>query len=130
VRVFVSHGSGDAWVAQQMARCIGDQGAMAFLDVNDVETGDDFKRRIKAEIARSDELVALLTPVSRRRSWLWAEIGAAWILEKRIVAITYGLTRAELEADGGMAVLEDRHFRELNVFDTYLYELHERVTDG
>ncbi len=113
-----------------MARCIGDQGAMAFLDVNDVETGDDFKRRIKAEIARSDELVALLTPVSRRRSWLWAEIGAAWILEKRIVAITYGLTRAELEADGGMAVLEDRHFRELNVFDTYLYELHERVTDG
>jgi hypothetical protein len=130
VRVFVSHGSGDAWVAHQMARCIGDQGATVFPDVNDLETGDDFKRRIRAEIARSDELVALLTPISRRRSWLWVEIGAAWVLGKRIAAIMYGVSRAELDADGGMAVLEDRHFRELNMFDTYLDELRRRVTNG
>jgi hypothetical protein len=113
-----------------MARCIGDQGAMAFLDVNDVETGDDFKRRIRAEIARSDELVALLTPISRRWAWLWAEIGAGWIKEKRIVAITYGVTRTDPEADGGTAVLEDRHIRELNAFQTCLDELKKRVTDG
>ena len=128
MKVFVSHGSGDAWVARQMARCITDQGASTFLDANDVETGDDFKRRIKAAIAASDELVALLTPISRRRSWLWVEIGAAWVLEKRVVAITYGVSRADLEADGGKAVLEDLHLRELNTFDEYLSELRGRLT--
>jgi hypothetical protein len=114
-----------------MARCIEECGAETFLDVNDIATGDDFKELIRAEIARSDELVALFTPFSRDRSWLWVEIGAAWFARKRIVAITYGMNMEDLERDGGgRAILTDMHHRSLNDFDPYLHELRERIASG
>ena len=131
MKVFLSHGSRDAWVAQQMALCIAGCGAETYLDVNDVATGDDFKTQIRAEIALADELVVLFTPFSIRRSWVWVEIGAAWALGKRIVGIMYGMTEAQLEkASGGKAVLADLHLRDLNGFDTYLEELRRRIGDG
>lgn len=127
----MSHGSHDAWIARQMARCVGDCGAETFLDAFDIQTGDDFKARIRDEIIRSDELVVLLTPFSRRRSWLWSEIGLAWGLGKRVVPITYGMTIADLDGeDGGeRGVLEAHHFRGLNDFEAYLNELRGRVSD-
>jgi len=67
MRVFISHGSHDTWIARQVARCIEDAGATTFLDANDIETGDKFKSLIRQEIIRSDEFVALLTPFSRTR---------------------------------------------------------------
>ncbi len=131
MRVFVSHGSHDSWIARQMEHCIKECGAETFLDVNDIATGDDFKEVVRAEIALADELVALFTPFSRDRSWLWIEIGAAWFARKRIVAITYGMTMGDLEQDGGgRAILADVHLRALNDFDVYLQELRERVPHG
>jgi hypothetical protein len=132
MKVSISHGAHDAWVAKQMARCIEECGAETFLDVNDIETGDEFKSRIRAEIIGSDEFVALLTPFSRRRSWLWNEIGVAWGHRKRIVAITYGMAMADLDNEdgGGRGVLEGYQFRRLNDFETYVHELRERVPNG
>jgi hypothetical protein len=132
MKVFLSHGAHDAWIAKQMERCIKECGADTFLDVNDIETGDEFKARIRAEIIGSDELVALLTPFSRGRSWLWNEIGVAWGLQKRIVAITYGMTMADLDTEdgGGRGVLEGYQFRNLNDFETYVHELRERIPNG
>ncbi len=128
MKVFISHGSRDTWIARQMARCVGDCGAETFIDVNDITTGDDFKAQIRGEIARSDELVALFTPSSIDRSWVWVEIGAAWALGKRIVGIIYGMTIAQFEkGGGGRAVLADLHLRDLNDFDTYLDELRRRI---
>jgi hypothetical protein len=132
MKVFLSHGDYDEWIAKQMARCIEECGSEVFLDVNDIETGDEWRSRIKAEIINSDELVALLTPFSVKRTWLWHEIGAAWVLQKRIVAITYGMTVADLDnADGGgRGVLEGYQFRALKDFETYLHELRERIPNG
>jgi len=129
--VFISHGSHDAWIARQMARCVRECGADTFLDVNDIATGDEFKELIRARIAEAEELVALFTPFSRDRSWLWVEIGAAWFARKRLVAILYGMTMADLERDGGgRAILADIHIRPLDAFENYLDELRERVTHG
>jgi hypothetical protein len=102
--VFVSHGSHDTWIARQMARCIGDAGAETFLDANDLHTGDEFKRVILDELRRSDELVALFTPFSRRSVWLWSEIAIAASLDKRVVGIFYGMTLEDLRHDGGTGV--------------------------
>jgi len=115
-----------------MARCIEECGSEVFLDVNDIETGDEFRSKIRAEIIDSDELVALLTPFSRQRTWLWNEIGVAWGHQKRIVAITYGMTVADLDNEdgGGRGVLEGYQFRGLNDFETYLHELRERIPNG
>jgi TIR domain len=129
--VFISHGSHDAWIAQQMARCVGECSVETFLDVNDIATGDEFKEVIRTKISQADELVALFTPFSRDRSWLWVEIGAAWYARKRLVAVLFGMTMADLERDGGgRAILTDIHSRPLNAFDGYLDELRERVLHG
>jgi hypothetical protein len=131
-KVFVSHGSADAWIARQMGRSIRDDcGATTFLDVEDVAAGDDFKTRVHTEIRASRELVALFTPWSARRSWVWIEVGAAWGQGKRVVAVLQGLSIPELEeVAGGKGVLEDLDVIELNGFDQYISELKTRVGEA
>lgn len=125
--VFVSHGKEDAWVANRIAQGIRECGASTFLDETDIAKGDDFKKLIHREIEYSDELVALFTPWSLNRSWVWVEIGAAWGQGKRVVAILYGVSIKELESSGGMGILEDINLVELNKFDEYLSELKNRA---
>ena len=131
-KVFVSHGTEDSWVAQQMGRRIReDCGASTFLDVDDVALGDNFKQRIHAELRQAQELVALFTPWSARRAWVWIEIGAAWAQEKRVVAVLYGLSVAQFEeVAGGKAVFENLHILQLNNFDRYLIELRARLLEA
>jgi hypothetical protein len=131
-RVFVSHGSVDAWIARQMGRRIReDCGAQTFLDVDDVATGDNFKQRVHSEIRAAHELVALFTPWSARRSWVWIEVGAAWAREKRVIAVLHGLSISEFEEiAGGKGVFEDIHIIQLNDFDQYIAELAGRVVEA
>jgi TIR domain len=129
-RIFVSHGKDDAWVANRIAQEIRDCGASTFLDETNIAKGDDFKKAIQLEIAKCDELVALFTPWSAQRFWVWVEIGAAWGQSKRIVAILYGVTTSELEEIGGsMANLEAINILHINKFDDYLVELRRRLTE-
>jgi hypothetical protein len=115
-----------------MARCIGDLGADSFLDAYDIVTGDDFETRIKDGLAGCDELVALFTPMSMRRAWVFMEIGAAWVQGKRVSAMLYGLTLRDFEGEAatGAGLLASRHVRDLNDFDHYLSELKTRCSDG
>jgi hypothetical protein len=48
---------------------------MTFLDNNDLSKGDDFKHEIRPEVGGSDALLALFTPWSMQRNWVWVEIG-------------------------------------------------------
>ncbi len=124
--IFVSHGKKDMWVASSIAQHIKQCGASTFLDESNIAKGDDFKKLIHKEIAICDELVALFTPWSVARTWVWVEIGAAWGQGKRIVAVLYGITVQELEKAGGRGILEDINLVELNQFDDYLAELKSR----
>jgi hypothetical protein len=130
-RVFVSHGKDDSWVAGRIAREIQSAGATTFLDETDIPKGDDFKTRIHSEIKACSELVALFTPWSAQRFWVWVEVGAAWGQGKRIIAILYQITVPELEKLGGSrAILEDINILELNGFDKYVDELRNRMKGG
>lgn len=127
-RVFISHGKSASWIAKQLAKEVRECGASTFLDETDIPAGSDFKSMIKQEIADCDELVALFTPWSARRFWVWSEVGAAWGQDKRVIAVLYGLTVAELEELGeSKAVLEDINILNLNGVDRYLHELRIRV---
>jgi TIR domain len=99
-RVFISHGKEDSWIANHLARDVQGCGASTFLDETDISTGDDFKRIILKEIAACNELIALFTPWSSARSWVWAEVGVAWGQGKRIIALLYGVTVSDLERLG------------------------------
>ena len=76
------------------------------------------------------ELVALFTPFSALRPWVWIEVGGAWLLDKRVIAVLHGLSVAEFdEISRGKGVFEDIHIVQLNDFDRYLDELSTRVAE-
>jgi TIR domain len=129
--VFISHGWHDRWIAKQMARLIAEAGANPFIDIFDIKKGDRIESKIQEGLNAANELVALLTPWSVDRNWVWAEIAAAWALRKRYVGILYGLTMAHIEQNhGGLAVLKPINCMVIDEFDDDLSELKDRLKAG
>ncbi len=128
-RIFVSHGWTDKWVAEQIAKRLKDDcNCEAFIDVFDIAKGDDIEERIFKELPKCSELVALLTPWSADRNWVWIEIGAARALGLRVVAVLYGITLADLDKDrGGKGFLGSKNIVEINSIDVYLNEVTKRA---
>lgn len=128
-RVFISHGWHDRWIARQIARCIEqDAGGEAFIDIFDISKGDRIEERVRAGLQSSQELIALITPWSVDRNWVWAEMSGAWILGKRIVAVLYGVSLREIdEKHGGAAILSPTNVAHIDEMDQYLTELKFRV---
>jgi hypothetical protein len=120
--VFISHSSADRWVAKRMAEIIERRakrhGVRTFLDEVDLEGGDRIVPVIKANLRSCEEFVILLSPSSIARQWVLAEVGGAWILDKRIMAITYNLA-----ADKIPDIIRHDKSYELNDFDRYVSEL-------
>jgi hypothetical protein len=94
----------------------------------DIHKGDRFEDLIREELPRCNELIALLTPWSIERNWVWTEIAAAWITKKPFVGILYGLTLKEIEVEhGGAACLSSTTVATIDEFDTYLAQLRIRI---
>ena len=88
-KVFVFHGSSDLWIACQFSKELQSLGASPFLDQTNVPKGSpNFKTIIREDISVSRELIALFTPWSAMRSWVWIEIGAAWSREIPILSVS------------------------------------------
>ena len=67
MKVFVSHGSHDAWIARQMARCIAECGAEVLIDAYDLKSGDRVAETLAELIEQAAEMVVLFTPFSKNR---------------------------------------------------------------
>ncbi len=106
-------------------------GGETFLDEADIEYGDDFEDRILAAARDSKELLVLLTPWALKRPYIWLEIGAVWVLGRRIVGVLHGLTANELVTqDGTPALLKRIDLVRLNHVDDYFDQLHGRVSQN
>ena len=120
--VFISHSSKDRWIARQMARLIEEQGIQTFLDEKDIQGGDLIFETIRKKIQECDELLVLLNSYSAESDWVKFEIGAAWVLRKRIVPIVDNVSAEQ------MPVLPEQvQAVDLNDFDNYLNHLVERA---
>lgn len=127
-RVFISHSSADSWVASQLEKGASAAGAATFLDVSDIDHGDDFEERLLEAAEEADELLVLLTPWARPSRYVWMEIGAFWFQRKRIVVVLYGLTAEEVSGDSEMPVrLKLTNFVELNRIEGYFRQLESRA---
>lgn len=127
-RLFFSHGGDDTYIVQQFLKPkVESSGAAVFLDAGKIEYGDDFRQLILAELAQCDELLVLFTQSSLQRPWVLAEVGAALIRGRRIVAIAYGPTEAELQKLGVLSLIGNISLLKLEDFDDYVEELHGRV---
>jgi hypothetical protein len=127
-RLFISHGGDDTFIVREFLKPkVEFTGASVFLDAGRLEYGDDFREVILAELARADELLVLLTPSSIRRPWVAAEIGAALVRSKRIVAVRYGPSESELQKFGLLSLIGTKMLLRLDDFDEYVSQLKRRA---
>jgi len=127
-RVFISHGWHDRWIAKQMASLISAAGAEPFVDFYDIKKGDRILDKVEQGIREANELVALLTPWSIDRNWVWVEIASAWGQGKRYTGVLYGLSIEKIDKEhGGVAILGPTNLASLDEFDDYLSDLKARV---
>ena len=61
-RIFFSHGGEDTYIVQLLGPKVETSGATVFLDAGLIKYGDDFRKKIFAELNECDELLVLLTP--------------------------------------------------------------------
>ena len=128
LKVFISHGSEDTWLARKIAADIDHLGGRFFVDQDDIAHGDDFEERILGAEEECSELLVLLTPWSIKRPWIWLEIGFFRHARKRIVGVLYGMTTQEISTDPDVAsVIKKLDMVRLNDLDTYLAQLSKRI---
>jgi hypothetical protein len=130
VRVFVSH-SRDGELARQICTGIEGAGAEWFLDEARIEAGDVFERRILEALRNCTEHVILLSPRSVQRPYVWMEIGAAWVLNRRIVGVLNGISLRDLRAiDGLPALILSLNLIDLRNVNQFFDELRRRVAEA
>lgn len=105
-RVFISHIHEEKDVALALHRLIEAQLGSAvgsnvevFLSSDRFQwhAGEDWLKRIKAELSEANVVVVLLSPQSLARHWINLEAGAAWVLDRTIIpALHSGLSLGEL----------------------------------
>lgn len=126
--MFISHSTKDRWIAKQIARVIEEKGRRygirTFLDEKDIEGGESIPESIRKNIQECSEFLVLLSRYSIGRPWVLIEIGAAWVLGKRVVAIVDKVSPEEMPD----AIAPYRAI-DLNSFDEYLEQLLDRAKE-
>jgi TIR domain len=122
LKVFISHSSTDQWIANKIAADLSELGIAVFLDVKDLETGDDFDEVIRRQLSESDELLVLISAIALSSHWVMMEFGAARALGKRLALVLIGVSPNELPAP------INRHLaRDINQIERYYDELKQRL---
>lgn len=126
--VFISHSSKERWIARQMSSLIESKGkkygVKTFLDERDIKGGDSFPESIRKNIRECNEIIVLLSRNSINRQWILIEIGAAFQIKKRIIAILNDISPDKLPD-----VISLDKAIDLNNFDDYLKQLLNRTKE-
>ena len=123
VRVFLSHSQRDRWIARQIDRHLRESGGVeTFLDENDIQGGDRITDAVRAGLVACDEFVVILSAASVGSDWVKAEIGGAWILQKRIIIVLDKLSPRDIPQ-----IVSDYKAFDLNDIERYLEEVRSRL---
>jgi hypothetical protein len=100
-------------VARQVCTVIEATGAVAWMD-EAIEAGEKFEDRLLRALDECAEHVILLSPSAITRPYVWMELGAAWVLKRKVIGILNGISVRELRAFDGMPNL----IVDLNLIDS------------
>ena len=98
-RVFISHSSKDKPVAIVLDAFLKSRGVEIFLDVDQIQVGENLPQSIESGISGCDYFLLLWSDESRNSNWVKAEITTATKLNKQIVP--YRLDQTELPGSIG-----------------------------
>lgn len=62
-----------------------------------ISAGADWLSDIESKLVKSQAIIAIITPTSIERSWLWFEIGAAWLKGRNDDCRIYPLCASEID---------------------------------
>lgn len=85
-KVFVSYAHSDRALAEQLFRTLHSM-PVEFWSADQLKVGENWSDVLRSRIRDSQYFVLLLTPNTFESSWVQQELGAAWALGKRIVAV-------------------------------------------
>lgn len=124
--VFISHSSKDSFVVSLLEKYIKEKcrkdGVETYLDVRDLEGGDNITQEIKEQIQKCNEVIVFVTKHSSSSSWVITETGAAWGLDKRIVVIIDKVSPQEMPK-----IVVPYKAIDVNDFNTYIKQLSGRA---
>lgn len=87
-QIFLSYASRDRDRALALARRLRQEpGLKVFVSDDDLAVGDDIGAKMRSALRDSDAIVALVTRSYLESDWTGAELGAAWMLDKPVVAV-------------------------------------------
>jgi hypothetical protein len=81
--VFISYATADQTEVRKFHQDLLERGIDPFLDIMDIEPGDDVVMSINGALERSDFYVLVWSAAARDRYWVNSEISAAMVLEQR-----------------------------------------------
>jgi len=90
--VFISYSRKDSEIVKRFADELGKAGYRCWLDVDGVETGDEFKSKIVTAIKESELFLFFSSQASNRSPWTVKEVNVAVSLKKTIIPIKLDAT--------------------------------------
>jgi hypothetical protein len=88
--VFISYSHLDNELANSLYSKLKSAGLRCFLSEKDIAASERWENRIRDALRSSQRVLLLITPNSKDSSWVIAETGAAWALDKPLVpALVY-----------------------------------------
>lgn len=84
--LFVSYSHEDSAIAKGLVSRFEKAGLRCFIAEQDIAAGELWEPRIRKAILDAKRIFLLITPRSKNSPWIAAEAGAAWALEKELIA--------------------------------------------
>ena len=85
-KVFVSYARSDHALAEELFRILRSI-PVDVWSADQLRTGENWSDVLRSRLRESDYFLLLLTPNTRESSWVLQELGAAWVLGKRIIPV-------------------------------------------
>jgi hypothetical protein len=100
--VFISHATSDAefaYAVQQEIEKVFAMGVSVFCTSSPgaIPVGTDWLGNVEQKLGSAQAVIAIITPVSIERPWLWFEIGATWSKGRSGNCIIYPLCAPEID---------------------------------
>jgi hypoxanthine phosphoribosyltransferase len=86
--IFLSYSHLDSKIAVELREKFLASGLTCFMAEKSVEVGDQWIHQIREAIRESEIILILITPRSIGSKWVYLEVGAAWMENKRIIPLT------------------------------------------
>lgn len=83
--VFLSYASEDSAIADEFKKLLEKNSLSYFYAPDELKAGDNWEDELRTAVVSSAQVLVLLSRYSIGNSWVATEVGAAWVLEKRII---------------------------------------------